>query len=35
MKEFLEEYGGMVAICAVGMAIVVALLYTLHIVTSL
>ena len=34
MKEFLEEYGGMV-ICIVGMAIVTALINSLNTITAL
>ncbi|MFR3808807.1 MAG: hypothetical protein ACLTX3_07625 [Lachnospiraceae bacterium] len=35
MKEFLEEYGGMVIICIVGMAIVTALINSLNTITAL
>lgn len=35
MKEFLEEYGGMMIICIVGMAIVTALINSLNTITAL
>lgn len=35
MKEFLEEYGGMVAICLVGMSIIVTFIGSLITITSL